>query len=1044
MGDYPLGVDGKGKFGGKILVLESTKNDGRYDKATTFLDGIGFPTGVLPWRKGVLICAAPDIAYVEDTNGDGKVKIERLFTGFFPGNQQHRVNGLVWGLDNWVYCANGDSGGVVTSVATGKKLDLRGRDFRFKPDTGEMELTSGQSQYAKVRDDWGNWFGANNSNPAWHVVLEDKHLARNPVLAAPQTIRMLQPVSPPVFPTSRTLPRFNEPGAFNRVTSACGVGTYRDDLFEPVLRRSVFVCEPVHNLVTRLELVPDGPTFTARRAVDEPRSEFLSSADNWFRPVMARTGPDGCLYVVDMYRAVIEHPEWIPREMQAQLDLRAGHDMGRIYRVSRVGVNRRPIPRLDKLDAAGLVAALDSPNGWQRDMAHMLLVWRNDKDAVGPLEKLARESKNPLARLHALAALDGMNALKPELLRAALADEHPGVLAHAVRLCESRFTADPELGPAELKLTSKPEVAMPLAGALGGWDDPRAGTGIGTILRAHGDNSFIAATALSSLTPKNFPAVAEAALGDPAHPPPATVVERLLSYAVAKTDEATLGKVLAAVAPKEGAFTTGQLEQLASLLDALERQKKSLADLAKTTNPELKAAVAKLDPAFVQARQKAADAKTAPADRRAAIRILGRGPGDPAGDRAILKELLGPQSSSEVQAAAVVALARAATADTPAILLKGWKGYSPTVRAAVLTTLLTREAWVSAVLTAIEKKEVLAAEVDAAARQLLLTHKSAEFRDKAGQLLAGGIDADRAKVIAAYKPALTKTGDRERGRQVFTKTCAACHKLGDVGKGLGPDLTALADKSADYLLVNILDPNRAVEARYLAYTANTTDGRTRIGFLSAETATSITLVATDGTEHTILRTDLESLTGSGKSVMPEGIEKDVSVEQMADLLAFLRSALPAPKPKAFAGNKPETIRAADDGSLTLPGTAAEIYGTTLVFEPQYRNLGWWGSADDRAVWTMAVPAAGRYEVWIDWACPKEEAGKLFTVEAGGESLGGRVGVTAGWEEYKQAKVGELALEPGETRLSVQATPPFQGMLMDLRTVTLVPVKGGKK
>ncbi len=1045
MGDYPLGVDGHGKFGGRIKILESTKNDGRYDKATTFRSGIGFPTGILPWRNGVLICAAPDIFYAEDTDGDGKAdKVEKLFTGFNPGNQQHRVNGLVWGLDNWVYCANGDSGGVITSVKTGKTLDMRGRDIRVRPDTGEMELTSGQSQYAKVRDDWGNWFGANNSNPGWHVVLEDKHLARNPVLAAPQTIRMLQPYSPPVFPTSRTLPRFNEPNAANRFTSACGIGTYRDDLFEPDLRRALFVCEPVHNLVHRMELVPDGPTFTGRRAVDEPRSEFLSSADNWFRPVMARTGPDGCLYVVDMYRAVIEHPEWIPREIQAQLDLRAGHDMGRIYRVSRIGVDRQPIPNLAKLDAAGLVAALDTPNGWQRDMAHMLLVWRKDEKAVAPLEKMARESKNPLARLHALAALDGMNALKPEVLRAALGDEHPGVLAHAVRLTESRFATDPELGPDVLKLVNKPEVSLRVAGALGGWDDPRAGTAIGTILKTRGDNEYIAATALSSLTPKNFPTVAEAAMGDPAHPPPATVVERLLAFAVAKTDEATLGKMLAAVAPKEGPFTTGHFHLLASLLDALERQRKSLGDLAKTENPDLKAAVEKLGPAFAQARSKAMDAKAAPADRVAAVRVLGRNPAEPANDRKVLEDLLGPQSPGEVQAAAVAALARTAASDTPAVLLKGWKGYSPAVRAAVLSALLARTTWVPAVLTAIEKKEVLPAEVDAAARQQLLTHKSASVRETASKLLAGGIDADRAKVIAAYKPALTKPGDRERGKQVFTKTCSACHKVGDIGKGLGPDLAALSDKSADYLLVNILDPNRAVEARYLAYTANTTDGRSRVGFLSAETATSITLVGTDGQEHTILRTDLESLVGSGKSVMPEGLEKDVSIDQMADLLAFLRSALPVPKPKAFAGNQPERIVAAADGSLTLPATAAEIYGASLVFEPLHRNLGWWTGADDWAAWRFAVPAAGKYEVWIDSACPKEEAGKLFTIEVGGESVSGRVGATAGWEEYRQAKVGELTLEPGDTRLTVRATPPFKGILMDLRTLKLVPVKDAKK
>jgi putative membrane-bound dehydrogenase-like protein len=1042
MGDYPLGLDGKGKVGGKIKVLESTRHDGNYDKATVFLDNIGFPTGILPWRKGVLITAAPDILYAEDTTGNGKADVvKKLFMGFVEGNQQHRVNGLVWGLDNWVYCANGDSGGTIASVATGKKLDMRGRDIRIKPDTGEMELTSGQSQYNKIRDDWGNWFGANNSIPGWHVALEDRQLARNPSFATPQAVNLLvtNQNGSVVYPTSRTLPRFNDPGAYNRFTSVCGIGTYRDELFEPALQRALFVCEPVHNLVHRMDLAPQGSTFVGRRAVDETRTEFLSSADNWFRPVMARTGPDGALYVVDMYRAVIEHPEWIPRDIQKQLDLRAGHDMGRIYRVSRVGEKLRPFP-----DFRDLGKALDSPNGWQRDMAHMMLVWQNDKKTVEPLEKMAHESKNPFARLHALCALDGMNAVKPEVLRAALSDEHPGVLAHAVRLSESRFAADSELGPAVLKLVAKPELALPIAGALGGWDDSRAGIALGTILQAHADDRFIVATALSSLTAKNFPAVAEEMLRDPAHRPSANIIEGLMAFAVSRGDAGTLGKLLAdAATPKDGVFTAGQFDLLAALMDAWARGKKSPADTIKDGGPEIETAWAKVEAAFKQALKQAADAKATPADRLAAIRLLGHRPIAATDDRTTLAGLLDPQAPSDVQVAAVAALARIGDKETPALLLKGWKGYSPAVRTAVMSAVLDRDRWIPAVLTALERKDVLPAEVDAAARHRLLAHIMPTVRVQASKIFAGAADADRDKVIALYKPALTKPGDRERGKQIFTKSCAACHKLGDVGRGLGPDLTALSDKSADYLLTNILDPNRAVEARYLAYTAVTTDGRSRVGFLLSETATSLTLVSTDGQEHTILRTDLDSLTGSGKSVMPEGLEKDVTIDQMADLLAFLRASVPAPKPKVMPGNKPEVIRATADGSLTLPATAAEVFGTTLVLEAQYKNLGFWSSADDRAAWTMQVPSAGRYEVWLDWACPKEDAGKAFTVEAGATTLTARVEATASWDEYKQAKIGELKLDAGDTRLMVRPGLPLKGNLMDLRTMRLVLVKEKK-
>jgi putative membrane-bound dehydrogenase-like protein len=1045
MGDYPNGTDGKGKPGGRVKFLEDADGDGRYEKATVFLDGVPFPTGVLPWRKGVLVTAAPDLFYAEDTDGDGKADVRKvLFTGFREGNQQHRFNGLVWGLDNWVYCANGDSGGTVKSIQTGKSLNLSGRDFRIKPDTGEIELTSGQSQYSKARDDWGNWFGGNNATAAWHVVLEDRHLARNPHQAGAEAVRVLAG-SVPVFPTSRTVPRFNDPHMFNRITSACGIGFYRDDLFEPALRRGLFVCEPVHNLVHRLDLVPDGVSFAARRAEDETRSEFLSSADNWFRPVMAKTGPDGALWIADMYRAVIEHPEWIPKDVQARIDLRAGHDRGRIWRVVRVGSEPRKAPRLDKLDTAGLVAALESPNGWQRDMTQMMLLWRAGRDdGVGPpreaapLAAMVRESKNSLARLQALATLHGLGALDSSVLRIALSDSDPRVAAFAMRLTEGRLAGDAELARIVVQQSDQPIARLALAIVIGSWKDAEAGNALGALLRDHGKDGAVRAAALSSLNADNFPHVADVVLPAPRTAPP--VLDGLLAFAVAGSDTATLAKLLYRVADsQDGKFAASQLETLAALLDALGRRKTTLSALAKKGGPELAAAVAKLDAAFAQARQTATDPKAPYAERLTAIRLLGRGPGDTASGRALLIELLGPQTPTEVQTAAVGALARSDAADTPTVLLKSWKGFSPPVRAAVLSALLSRESWLPTVLDALEKKLILPAEVDAVARQRLLTHGTSAIRERAGKLLAGGIDPDRAKVLEAYRPALTGKGDREKGKQVFVKACAACHKVGDVGTGLGPDLTTLADKSAEYLLMNVLDPNRAVEARYVAYTAQTTDGRSRVGFLSAETATSITLVAADGQQHTILRADLEALTGSGKSVMPEGLEKDVSVEQMTDLVTFLKSALPPAKRKQFAGNTPVVVNPGPDGSLKLIAASAEIYGPTLAFEERYQNLGFWGSADDRAVWTVNVPKARRYEVWLDWACPRNQSGKAVAIESNSESVTARIEATANWETYRQAKVGELTLPAGEQRLSARALPPMSGYLMDLRAIRLVPM-----
>ena len=209
MADYPLGLDGKGKPGSRVKFLEDTKGTGVYDKATLFLDNLPFANGVTPWRQGVLITCAPDIIYAEDTDGDGKADVRKvLFTGFFPGNQQHRLNGLVWGLDNWLYGANGESGGKVKSLVKPdlKPMEIRGRDFRLRPDDGMLDTTIGQTQFGRSRDDWGNWFGNNNSNPLWHYALDDHYLRRNPYLMAPNRASMSRSRRAPRAST-RSVPR---------------------------------------------------------------------------------------------------------------------------------------------------------------------------------------------------------------------------------------------------------------------------------------------------------------------------------------------------------------------------------------------------------------------------------------------------------------------------------------------------------------------------------------------------------------------------------------------------------------------------------------------------------------------------------------------------------------------------------------------------------------------------------------------------------------------------------------------------------------------
>jgi putative membrane-bound dehydrogenase-like protein len=490
MGDYPNGIDGKGKPGGRVRILEDTDGDGRYDKATTFLEGLNFPNGIYPWRNGVVISAAPEIFYAEDSNGDGKADVrEVLFTGFTPGNQQHRANGFDYGLDGWLYGANGDSGGNVKAVGgtsyTSPKPDgdsrssplqgltLRNRDFRLHPDRRWIEGIEGQTQFGRHRDDFGNWFGNNNPNWVWHYFFPDRYLARNPLLPLKTTKKMLANYneSARCFPISRTLSRFNDPFGANHTTSGNSATPYRDELFGKDFATSVFISEPVHNLVHREVLEPDGVTFTSHRASGEATNEFLASGDNWFRPTMLKTGPDGALYIADMYRLVIEHPEWIPKEMQARLDLRAGADQGRIYRVLPEGAKLRKIPNLAKMSSAELAAALDSPNGWQRDTAQRLMLERDHKDASVPaLEHHAKSAKDAKVRVQALWTLSGLNVLTPPTLATALRDPDERIREQALRLSEG----GPASEPLALVNDPAPRVRYQLAFTLGELGDPRS------------------------------------------------------------------------------------------------------------------------------------------------------------------------------------------------------------------------------------------------------------------------------------------------------------------------------------------------------------------------------------------------------------------------------------------------------------------------------------------------------------------------------------------------------------------------------------------
>ncbi len=895
MGDYPLGTDGKGKPGGVVRFLEDIDGDFVYDKQTVFLDGLGFPTGLLPWRQGVLIACAPDIFYAEDRDGDGKADHrEVLFTGFEEGNQQHRLNGFEMGLDGWVYGANGDSGGLVRSLKTGKSTSINGRDFRFRPDTGEFEAESGQTQFGRHRDDWGHWFGNNNSIWAWHYVLADHDLRRNTHYAPPDPRQTLEPGTR-VFPQSRTLARFNDLNMAGFATSANSVTPYRDELFGPWFASSLFVSEPVHNLVHRVVLEPDGASFRGHRGQNESRKEFLASSDGWFRPTMLKTGPDGALWIADMYRFVIEHPEWIPDDWEQKLDLRAGSEQGRIYRVYPVEAKPRALPRLDNLDTSGLVAALESPSGWVRDTAQRLLLHRRDPAAAGPLRKLVVETKRPKTRVQATWTLADLNALDETSILAGLEDPDPRVRESVLPTIWMQTAPSRDVAFKLIRLAedANPRVRFRVALELGNWKGELAGTVLASLAVRDRKDSWMRAAVLSSAAPHvdrlllTFLSAPAAGNGEAAES--ADMLGPLLSLAVSRRDRGPLEaieKSIATPAGKDGHYTPWQFTALAVLLEARDRVHNQPA--------------IDFDRPFVlvwpAARRAVNDADADLAERAAAASLLGYGARRINKDRDLLLGLLNPRVPVDLQQAAVVALGKTTDPKVADLLVHDWKSHSPQVRNLILDTLLSRTAWTSSLLSSLEDGCVPPGEIDPARRQQLLSRRNPALTARAEGVFAHQA-RPRQAVVDSFRPALAIKGNAAAGASVFKKVCATCHRVGKEGVEVGPDLATLSDKSPEALLIGILDPNRAFETKYAGFTISTVDGRVLNGLVSNESATAVTLRRQDGKEDVLLRSQIDEMASSGQSLMPEGIEKDVKPRDLADLIAFLTSTGAVRKPE---------------------------------------------------------------------------------------------------------------------------------------------------
>ncbi|MDG3006830.1 PVC-type heme-binding CxxCH protein [Paludisphaera mucosa] len=879
--DYPSGPGS-----GKVRLLEDRDGDGRYDRVTAFAEGLNFPNGVLPWNGGVLVTSAPDILFLKDDDGDGVADAKKVvLTGFAEGNTQLRVNGLSWGADNWVYGANGRSDGVVRKPGDpdDKAVPLRLHDFRFRPDTGEVQVVSGFSQFGLPRDDWGRRFPSWNTMPIRHVVLEERTLARNPYLAESATVA---PILDPAD-GGRVFPISPPPTTFNRESTtyfnaSCGPTIYRGDLLGDAYRGDAFFCESLTNLVQRRVLEHRGPTFLARRA--EPDREFLASTDPCFRAVNLATGPDGALYVVDFYREMVEHPAFVPAALRESIEFRRWNNRGRIWRIAKKGTTPPAPPRLAKAPTEELVALLEHPNGWRRDVAQRLLVTRADRAAVPGLEALAKSSATPVGRIQAAWTLDGLGSLDDRIVAGLLADASADVREAAAKLAAGR----PGLLAALATLADDPEARVRFQAAivLGDSDAPAAVSALAKIAARDADDEWARLAVLSGLrdtAPLFLSAILDAHPGWLAEPTAGQAYLLSATAAIlgarAKPEELQAFATRLAAAPDEAGIA-GRVALLLGLSDGLARAGRPPREL--TAGDRFKGVGVLLD----RAAAVVGSADVEPGDRARALTLLARFRPDDAAER--IAALLAADQPDAVRASAAEAVAEVGSPELADRIFAAWESIPTGSRAAVLAAMLRSAPLAGRLLAALEDDSVALAELTPAGREALRSSADPEVARRAAALLESRTPRDRASVVARFQPALALAGDAGRGRELFVKNCRTCHQHRGDGYKVGPDLSGVAGRPPSALLKDVLDPNADVSPDFVAFVILTRRGQTLTGLLAEETAASLKLRGAEGVEQAVLRSEVEAVRRTGRSLMPEGFEDALGEQGVADLIAFLR------------------------------------------------------------------------------------------------------------------------------------------------------------
>lgn len=923
MPGYPLDVSGTGK----IKLLTDKDGDGQIETSTTFAEGLTLPNSIMRWKNGVIVTDAPNVLYFEDADNDGRAEIiDTLLTGFALSNPQHNLSSPVLGIDNWIYLAHegtvttetyaeefGDTGGDVYYPghpdAPRLGVNASDRSVRFRPGTHQLEVLSSISQFGQTFDEWGHHFLVGNANHIYQEVIAERYIGRNKNLLVANATQSVSDHgdAAEVFPITLN-PEHQLLTDVGVITSACGLTAYLGGAFPPPFDNNVtFVAEPVSNLIHVDKITPDGATFQAKRIF--PDKEFVASKDAKFRPVNMYVGPDGALYVVDYYRQIIEHPEWMGDEVIQSGELYNDSNKGRIYRITATDAPAAEWMKglkVGDLPTTQLVAMLANPNHWWRHNAQRLLVDRNDKTAVPALTALCTDSPSAFARLHALWTLEGMNELQSDLIQQSLKDTVAGIRENAVRLAELHLQDTPQLVNSLLAMEDDEDakVRYQLLCTLGFVDSPAAAQARRNLLFQDIEDDWVQVAALSARST------------DATH-----LLQTVL--AASKADVAAyrrliqkLGAMIAAAGDVKGiqqlidnAMATNSDNGISLALDGIARawndrkppSPLSAAHLNKliaacfehpvlgVRTASLRMLSAVVDKGAVKSSVKraaamAGDHSLSAAQRAIAIDFIALG--DPVPYESLLKSLIIPSEELPVQLSALRTLGSIHDYSVADYLLERWPSLTPELQDAAVGILLANPERVGVLLAAVDSGQILATSISWPRKVELMQHDNDTLKAKARVLFTS---QDDAGVAAEYEQSLALKGDAIKGKDVFIQNCALCHQVrGTLGTALGPDLGTIHSWSAKAIMENTLAPNLSISSGFDSWSVELQNGETMVGVIASETPAAITLRNAGSFEKTIGRTDIRSLKALNMSIMPEGMASQVSPEEMADLLAFLK------------------------------------------------------------------------------------------------------------------------------------------------------------